>query len=392
MDEWSVKAVRKVIWVVGLLVAVLGLTAVPATAAPPLFAKPATVSYQPVDGTAEVLPTDTVSVKVANGAFEKVELVAADGSTASGGFSADRTAWTSDGTLGYGTTYTWRGSARGDNDAATPLGGSFSTITPVRQVGARLNIADDAIVGVAAPIMIQFDGPVADKASVERALRVTTSTPVEGAWGWLPDEPEGARVHWRPREYWPAGTNVRLDANFVGVPFGDGAWGAEHLTSAFAIGPAQVVTADVRTYRMVVRRDGAVVGDYPASYGVDSDPERSTRSGIHVVSEKFESRRMISERFDYDVVMQWAVRMSNNGEFVHANPDTTDVQGRANVSHGCVNLSTSDAKTYYDMVRYGDPIEVSGSGVQLSARDGDIWDWTLSWEQWRALSALSTTS
>jgi hypothetical protein len=27
--------------------------------------------------------------------------------------------------------------------------------------------------------------------------------------------------------------------------------------------------------------------------------------------------------------------------------------------------------------------------VPLAARDGDIWDWTLSWEQWKKLSALS---
>jgi hypothetical protein len=31
---------------------------------------------------------------------------------------------------------------------------------------------------------------------------------------------------------------------------------------------------------------------------------------------------------------------------------------------------------------------VTGSDVALSARDGDIWDWTLTWSQWRALSAL----
>jgi hypothetical protein len=64
------------------------------------------------------------------------------------------------------------------------------------------------------------------------------------------------------------------------------------------------------------------------------------------------------------------------------------VQGSSNVSHGCVNLSLADAKAYYDMAIYGDPVEVTGSGVALSAKDGDIWDWTLSWDEWRKLSAL----
>jgi L,D-transpeptidase catalytic domain len=87
---------------------------------------------------------------------------------------------------------------------------------------------------------------------------------------------------------------------------------------------------------------------------------------------------------------KWAVRMSNNGEFIHANPATTGVQGSSNVSHGCVNLSTKDAKAYYDSAMYGDPVEVTGSGVKLSARDGDIWVWTLDWSAWQRLSALAS--
>jgi lipoprotein-anchoring transpeptidase ErfK/SrfK len=107
-----------------------------------------------------------------------------------------------------------------------------------------------------------------------------------------------------------------------------------------------------------------------------------------VVSEKFTDKRMVSERYDYDLVEKWAVRISNNGEFIHANPDSTAAQGSSNVTHGCVNLATDDAKSYYDTALYGDPVEVTGTPIKLSARDGDIWDWTLSWDQWTALSAV----
>jgi lipoprotein-anchoring transpeptidase ErfK/SrfK len=98
---------------------------------------------------------------------------------------------------------------------------------------------------------------------------------------------------------------------------------------------------------------------------------------------------MVSQQYGYDVVEKWAVRMSNNGEFIHANPVSAAAQGAANVTHGCVNLSIENAKAYYDTVLYGDPVEVTGTPVQLSARDGDLWDWTLSWEKWKGLSALS---
>jgi len=42
------------------------------------------------------------------------------------------------------------------------------------------------------------------------------------------------------------------------------------------------------------------------------------------------------------------VRISNNGEFIHANPASSDVQGNSNVTHGCVNLSLADGEEYFN--------------------------------------------
>ncbi|MGE3286234.1 MAG: Ig-like domain-containing protein [Pseudonocardia sp.] len=380
---------RTVLALAALLVGALGVTFVatglPESGPPAVFGTPAAVSY---GAATDVAPLDPVSVSVSDGTFTDVALVAPDGTPVEGALDASRTRWTSSGPLAYATTYSWRGTATGTDGSTTPLTGTVATVTPKPEVRGTINIGDGRTVGVAAPIAIQFDAHVADRAAVERALSVETSVPVEGAWGWLPDEGGGSRVHWRPKEYWPAGTKVTVTAKLFGVPYGEGAWGSRDVSSSFSIGPAQIVKADVNSHRLLVVRNGRTVANFPASYGLDDDPNRNTRSGIHVVTEKFENRRMISEQFDYDVVMQWAVRMSNNGEFIHANPNTTSVQGSANVSHGCVNLSTADAKTYYDMARYGDPVEVTGSTVRLAERDGDIWDWTLSWEQWKSLSAL----
>ena len=164
--------------------------------------------------------------------------------------------------------------------------------------------------------------------------------------------------------------------------------GQYDLSSTFAIGRAQIVKADTRSFGMVVERDGKRVASYPASYGLGSDPNRNTRSGVHVVTEKFTDKRMVSAQYGYDVMEKWAVRMSNNGEFIHANPASAGAQGSSNVTHGCVNLSLVDAKAYYDTALYGDPVEVTGTPVKLSARDGDVWDWTLSWDRWQELSAL----
>lgn len=373
-----------------LVVGVAGGTAAVAGGNPPSQPPPAppSLTYSPADGTDEVSPTVPVTVSVTGGVLTEVTLRDPQGRLVAGDYSADRRTWTTREQLAYATTYTWSGAARGPQGTVTPLAGSFTTVRPAKLVRGVLNIGDGRVVGIAAPIEIQFDAHVSDRAAVERALSVRTSVPVEGAWGWLPDENGGSRVHWRPREYWPPGTEVTVTADLYGVHFGDGAYGRANLSSTFRIGRAQIVKADVRSHRMIVVRDGVVVANYPASYGLSSDPDRTTRSGIHVVTEKHAVKRMVSRQFGYDVLSQWAVRISNNGEFIHANPATTAQQGSANVTHGCINLSPQNAREYYQTALYGDPVEVTGSGVPLSARDGDIWDWTLSWEAWRKLSAL----
>jgi lipoprotein-anchoring transpeptidase ErfK/SrfK len=209
--------------------------------------------------------------------------------------------------------------------------------------------------------------------------------PTEGSWAWLDDR----RVHWRPKEYWKPGTTVTVNAKVYGVAFGNGAFGAEDVTSTFTVGRAQIVRADTQTHRLAVIRDGQQVADYPASYGLESDPGRVTHSGIHVVMAKSDTFSMSNPAYHYhDVVVPWAVRISDNGEFIHGYAASIYAQGVRNVSHGCANLSPANAQEYYDTAMIGDPVEVIGSSVPLSADDGDFYDWTIPWDQWKSMSAL----
>jgi lipoprotein-anchoring transpeptidase ErfK/SrfK len=92
----------------------------------------------------------------------------------------------------------------------------------------------------------------------------------------------------------------------------------------------------------------------------------------------------------YRADVEYAVRISNNGEFVHAAPWSVAQQGRSNVSHGCINLSTANAAWFFGFARPGDPVEVKNSiGPALGRADGDIYDWTVPWSTWQAGSALS---
>src|SRR5690606_22799604 len=247
-------------------------------------------------------------VTVENGTLDEVTLTGPDGQAVEGEPNAERTEWSTTVDLAYDTTYTWSGTATGRDGAKVPLQGSFTTLKPEKVVRGVINIGDGRTVGIAAPIRIQFNDHVEDRAAVERALSVETSVPVEGSWGWLPDENGGSRVDWRPREYWPPYTKVKVTADLFGVPYGNGRYGAADITSSFEIGRAQIVKADAASHRVKVIRDGEEIFDFPASFGLDSDPRRNTRTGIHVVTEKFPGRRMVSETFDYDVNMKWAVR------------------------------------------------------------------------------------
>lgn len=337
----------------------------------------------------DLSPGAPVNLDATGGRLTGVTLTSADGKQVPGQVSRDGQHWTAAEPLEYATSYTWAGTANGPSGKA-PVNGSFTTVKPDDQTHASINVGDGNTVGVAAPIIITFDDHVKDHAAAERALQVHSSVPTEGSWAWLPDTPEGSAVHWRPKDYWKPGTQVTVDAPLYGVPLGDGNFGKENLASHFTIGREQVVKADVGSHQLVVMRDGKPVDTYDASYGLASDPNRNTSSGIHVVSGKLDQVRMVSPRYHYDQVEKWAVRMSNNGEFIHANPATTGVQGSSNVTHGCVNLSLTDAKNYFSSAMYGDPVEVTGSRKQLSSKDGDIYDWTVPWDQWKSMSALGS--
>jgi lipoprotein-anchoring transpeptidase ErfK/SrfK len=351
------------------------------------------ISYSPANAATDVAPVAPVRVEVKDGWFQRVTLTNAEGRPVAGALNRDRTTFNTTEPLGYGVSYTWAGSVVGHDGKAVPVEGKFTTINPSTQVNGQFQLADGQVVGVAAPVIIQFDAAISDKASVEKALKVTTVPPVEGGWAWLPDEVGGSRVHYRSREYYPAGTKVNVDARLYGVDFGDGAYGAQDITLNFEIGRRQLVKAEASSHQIEVITDEGVIMTLPCSYGEADQPRNVTRSGIHVVTEKYEDFYMSNPAAGYSNVHErYAVRISNNGEFIHANPASSGAQGNTNVTNGCINLSTSDAQQYFNSAIYGDPVEVTGTSIELSYSDGDLWDWAVSWDEWVAMSALSPQS
>ncbi|WP_130290400.1 L,D-transpeptidase [Pseudonocardia sediminis] len=356
---------------------------------------PPVLTASPLAGATGVKPRDAVRTTVTSGELRDVALTNTDGDAVKGELAPDGRTWSVSEPLGYDATYRWSGSWVRPDGTVTPLTGQFGTVDPARTARASMNIRDGATVGVGAPVIITFDRDLSAKAKadVERALSVRTSKQVEGAWAWLPDTADGSRVHYRPRTYWPANTTVTVDAPLYGLDLGDAGYPAKDLSSTFTVGRSQIVKADAQSHQLVVVRDGKTVSTYDASYGKESDPRRVTRSGTHVVMSKSQKVLMTNRDYGYvDLPQYWAVRISNNGEFIHANPASTSSQGNSNVTHGCVNLSTKNARAYFDTAIFGDPVEVTGTTEKLSAADGDIYDWAITWADWKSMSALARAS
>jgi lipoprotein-anchoring transpeptidase ErfK/SrfK len=346
------------------------------------------------DGSADVSPVVPLEITVTDGELGDVSLVDDAGAAVTGTVAAedgtDAAVWTPEAPLDYGTKYTLTASAVNEDDEEVTASSTFTTVTPETLSTPSIGPLDGQTVGVGMPIRVYFDDPVADKAAVESHLKVTSSRPTDGVWSWLNDE----EVHFRPSQYWPADTEVTLDANLYGVDFGEGVWGEKNRSVSFSIGARHVSIADAAAHTLEVYDGDRLVQSYPMSAGGAKFP---SRNGPHVVTELNRERVMDSSTFGvpvdspngYRTRVEYAVRLSNNGEFVHAAPWSVAQQGNSNVSHGCINLSTERAAWFYEFSQPGDVVEIKNSiGPALSAADGDIYDWTIPWEEWQAGSAL----
>jgi lipoprotein-anchoring transpeptidase ErfK/SrfK len=310
------------------------------------------------------------------------------GKALEGKLAADGRSWVSTGALAPATRYRVVADAADEVGAPARRQSSFTTLKPRAELRAAVMPLDGETVGVGLPIGVWFSAPVADRAAVERRLEVSSSKPVTGAWHWFADN----EVHYRPKAYWPSGSKVTLRARLAGTDAGGGVWGVADRTIRFSVGERRVSVVDVRTHRMKVTSGGRTLRVLPVSTGRERYP---TTNGVHFVLEKNQVKVMDSSTVGiprngpggYYQRVAWSVRISNSGEFVHAAPWSTGSQGRANVSHGCVNLSTANAAWFFRQTRRGDVVEVRGSPKRPGKSFG-VADWNMSWSRWLAGSAL----
>ena len=326
-----------------------------------------------------------VRVVVTGGTLAAATLTTRSGRQVRGDLRRSR--WTSTGRLAPRTTYLLQATAVAPDGQQTTLSDTVRTGKPDRVLRATVT-PSGRTVGVGRPVVVTFNQPVRRKAAVEAALHVASSRDIGPAsWSWT----SSRTVQFRPKRFWPARTRVSVTADLRKVHSGRGVWGMKDTDAGFRVGRKLVMRVSNAKHRMVLRKDGVKIRTFGVSMGKSGF---TTRSGIKVIMDTHETYRMnsitvgITGSEAYDLDVPYAMRITSSGEFLHGAPWNYYV-GTANRSHGCTNLTLSDARWVFKRVREGDPIVTRGTGRGTESWNGLGGVWNVPWDKWVKGSALS---
>jgi lipoprotein-anchoring transpeptidase ErfK/SrfK len=347
-----------------------------AAAKPTVSKTPSTgISISPADGSTNVNPAAGITVTSSQG---KIGNVLVTGDQVTGMLNAAGTAWHSQWTLPVDTTLTVAVTATDSAGQTVRQTSTFKTLNPSSTFVTEIFEGYQQQYGVGMPIILTFNHAITNKAAVERALVISTSKPVVGAWYWDGDQ----TLIFRPRQYWPANTRISFTGHLDGVEGAPGMYGFHTLTQQFHIGQSLIVVASTRTHHMKLYKDGKLYRTWPISSGRPGD---ATPNGTYVTIDK--GNPVLMKGPGYRLEVPWSVRFTWSGDYLHDAYWSVGEQGFTNVSHGCVNMAPADAEVYYKMAVPGDPVTVLGSPKH------GVWDngwtyWFLNWSELVSGSAL----
>jgi lipoprotein-anchoring transpeptidase ErfK/SrfK len=294
--------------------------------------------------------------------------------------------WTSRGDLVPSTAYHADAKVEDGAGTARHLTVTVRTTAATKILKATHSPRSSRVVGVGLPAIITLSRGVsdpADRIAVASRLWVTTVPHVDGAWRWMNDK----ELHYRSATYWAKGTEISVHSDLNGLHLSHDVWGQGTVDTTFSVGSAVIATVDVEKKSMTVTVDGKLVRTLKVSTGRDKYP---TRGGVHLVLEKVKVEVMDSATVGiprdapdgyYEKVPN-SVRISYGGAFVHAASWSVRDQGVRNVSHGCVNISPSDAAWFFDLVKRGDVVSIVHAKAPPLKSDPGMSDWNIPFSQW----------
>ena len=249
-----------------------------------------------------------------------------------------------------GTTVFW-GTGVVDNTAVSlPLDSDVESIAPKPGVP----------VGVAHPVIVTFHRAVTNRTVAERDLAIRSVPAMTGTFEWLADDV----LQWSPDAFWPAHSTVLLSVG--------------GLRTEMTTGPAVVGVADISDHTFTVTIDGQAPDWLPSPHHLPhagqpgvllastGRPEYPTPPGTYPVLGKERDVLMDSSSVGipvdapdgYLLDVDYAVRITRRGLFVHSAPWAVNSIGYENISHGCISLIPAAAEWYFNTVNEGDPVIV----------------------------------
>jgi lipoprotein-anchoring transpeptidase ErfK/SrfK len=239
-------------------------------------------------------------------------------------------------------------------------------------------------VGIIPKVEFDKDVPNKDRAAMIERLTVTSEpTPVAGSWRWT----DANTAAFRPdTEFWPADQKVTVTADMEGARISGSknstSFGEGTITKTFKIDRAMILKLNGATKSGVATIDGKKVKSFPISLG---KPGYTTRSGIKTITDIIRVQRMtnvgVTNDSVYDLQVPFAMRITDTGEFLHGAPWNGNI-GYANTSHGCSNLTYSDAAWVFSRVKYGDPVITTNTGRPMEDWNGPGAAWNIKYSKW----------
>jgi lipoprotein-anchoring transpeptidase ErfK/SrfK len=280
--------------------------------------------------------------------------------------------------------------------ASTPTAPAAADMGSGQTVHVTALENDGATYGVGMPIVLYFSPAPTDARAFENAVRVSVNgQPTNGAWYWEQPTADDVKAniveaHYRPQTYWPADSTVHVSIPIGGLSAGQGLVYSPKLTSLdYKIGDAHVTLVDASTLSMRVTSNGRLVRTVGVSLGAAATP---TFNGVKVVMQRGEDVPGTNKLRPNGTVMmsgpgykndpvQWSVRITQSGEYLHAAPWNNGI-GERSTSNGCTNLHTDDASWFYHFSQIGDVVQhVNTDGTRMPSWDG-LGDWNVPWAKW----------
>ena len=257
-----------------------------------------------------------------------------------------------------------------ETPSGIPLPPFSIQLTTAPPLAAELNVQGQTNLGVALPIELSFDAPLAERDRLSERLTVRTpeGAAVTGRWQWIGER----RLRFRPQPHWPASSTIEVRAEPGSIRTTNGGTNEQALLGSFGTGSDRRIFVYLDAQRVAAVENGQVVRSFKVSTGKAATP---TVTGSYYIYARYPRKTMRSLAKPGEPG-HYVVENVPYAQYFHADYALHGAWwhngfGRP-ASHGCVNIPTrtnnrrwpkspEEAGWLYEWASLGVPVTVQRS-------------------------------